>query len=313
MRREPRPRAASLRRVLRAAVPVAALLAAAGCQAGPWPDGTPRPGTVRVVATTTVLADMVRQVGGERAGAESLVPRGGEVHTFDPTPPDAARLSDADLVVMNGLGLDDWLGRLAGDVGTKAPIVRLGEDLPGVEYLRDRDAGPVNPHVWLDVTNAIAYARRLGEALAAVDPAGAGAYARATDAYVARLAELDRWALDRLSAIPAAQRRIVSFHDALPYFARRYGLEVVGVVVAVPGQDPSAGEVADLIDAIRAVGARAIISEVQFSADLARTIAEETGATVVSDLYTDTLGDPPVDTYEGLIRWDVERIAGALQ
>lgn len=311
MHRDPRPRAALLRRVLRAAVPVAALLAAAGCQAGPWPDGTPRPGTVRVVATTTVLADMVRQVGGERVGVESLVPRGGEVHTFDPTPADAAGIASADLIVANGLGLDDWLGRLARDIDAAAPIVALGEDLPGVEYLRSGES--VNPHLWLDVTNAIAYARSLGAALVSIDPAGAGAYARATDAYVARLAALDRWALDRLSAIPAAQRRIVSFHDALPYFARRYGLEVVGVVVAVPGQDPSAGEVADLIDAIRAVGARAIISEVQFSADLARTIAEETGATVVSDLYTDTLGDPPVDTYEGLIRWDVERIAGALQ
>jgi zinc/manganese transport system substrate-binding protein/manganese/iron transport system substrate-binding protein len=117
----------------------------------------------------------------------------------------------------------------------------------------------------------------------------------------------------QFEAVPPADRKIVSFHDAMPYFARAFGLEIVGSIVSAPGQDPSAGELAALIDAIRASGGRAILSEVQFSDELAQTIAAETGATVVGDLYTDTLGDPPVDTYPGILRWDVDKIVAALR
>ena len=105
----------------------------------------------------------------------------------------------------------------------------------------------------------------------------------------------------------------MSFHEAFPYFANAYGLEIVGSVIGVPGQDPSAGEVAALVDAIRASGAKAVFTEAQFNPDLAKAIADEAGVAVESDLYNDSLGDPPVDTYEGLIRWDVERIVAALR
>ena len=115
-----------------------------------------------------------------------------------------------------------------------------------------------------------------------------------------------------VATLPPDRRAIVSFHDALPYFARAFRFRLAGVIVSAPGQDPSAGEVAKLINAIKASSVKVIVSEVQFSDKLARTIAAETGATVVSDLYTDTLGDPPVDTYEGLIRYDVDRLVTAL-
>jgi ABC-type Zn uptake system ZnuABC Zn-binding protein ZnuA len=105
----------------------------------------------------------------------------------------------------------------------------------------------------------------------------------------------------------------VSFHDAFPYFAEAYGIEIVGTVIDAPGQDPSAGEIADLIDAIQASGATALFGEAQFNPQLARTVAEEAGITVVTDLYTDSLGEPPADTYEGMVRWDIERVVGALQ
>jgi len=104
----------------------------------------------------------------------------------------------------------------------------------------------------------------------------------------------------------------VSFHEAFPYFAKAYGLEIVGSVVAVPGQDPSAGEVAALVDAIKGSGARAVFTEAGFNPDLSRAIADEAGLTVESNLYNDSLGDPPVDTYEGLIRWDVDKVVAAL-
>jgi len=198
-------------------------------------------------------------------------------------------------------------------------IVELAEDLPGVEYLEGEahadgeHAGEAfNPHLWLDVSYAIKYAERITERLSAADPERAQAFASRGSAYAQVLMALDTWAGDQLATIPEADRSIVSFHDALPYFARAYGLKVVGVVVDAPGQDPSAGEIAALIDAIRTSGVRAIVSEAQFSSDLVRTIADETDATVVADLYTDTLGDPPVDSFEGLIRYDVEKLLAAL-
>ncbi len=285
--------------------------------------GDPAAGRLPVVATTTVLADLVAQVGGDRVDVSSLVPPGGEVHTFDPTPSDLARVADAGLIVMNGLGLDDWLGGLAQDSGTEAAIVVLG-GVEGVEYVSgdehadehaeepDDGTEPVNPHLWLDVANGIRYVERIGEALAEADPAHAAAYEASTRAYVERLTELDGWAREQLAAVPAENRRIVSFHEAFPYFARAYGLEIVGTVISAPGQDPSAGEIAELVSAIRATGARAVFSEAQFSPDLATAIAEEAGVTVEADLYNDSLGGE-VDSYEALIRWNVERVVAALQ
>jgi ABC-type Zn uptake system ZnuABC Zn-binding protein ZnuA len=294
---------------------------AGGCSAreGSGPagssGGTSAPDAIGVVATTTVFADLVRQVGGSHVNVTSLVPPGGEVHTFDPTPSDIARVADADLVVMNGLGLDDWVGDLVRDSGTEAPIVVLGEDLAGVDYLTgdEHEGEAINPHLWLDVANGIRYVQRIGDQLSAVDPAHADAFEAGTAAYVSRLEDLDAWVREQVASVPEADRRIVSFHEAFPYFAKAYGLEIVGTVIDAPGQDPSAGQIADLIDAIRTSGAKAVFSEAQFNPQLAETIAAEAGVVVESDLYNDSLGEPPVDTYEGMIRWDVDKVVAALR
>lgn len=289
---------------------LAVLLALAACT----PSADPTAGAaVQVVATTTVLADLVSEVGGDRVSVRSLVPPGGEPHTFDPRPSDVTAFVDADLVVMNGLGLDDWVVELVGEAGSDAPVVRLGEDLPGAEYLADEEEDGVNPHLWLNVAYAMGYVDRIAEALAEVDPEGVEGYERGASEYRAELEELDAFARDQLATIPEERRRVVAFHEAFPYFAAAYGLEVVGVVVDAPGQDPSAGEVAALIDAIRESDVAAILSEDQFPTDLVDQIAAETGVTVVADLYSDSLGDPPGDTYVGMIRYDVERLVEALR
>jgi ABC-type Zn uptake system ZnuABC Zn-binding protein ZnuA len=267
---------------------------------------------VSVVATTTVFADMVARIGGDRVTVTSLVPKGGEVHTFDPTPSLARRVAEANLLVMNGLGLDDWLRQLAVDAGTHASVLVLSDGVPSTSVILS-DEGTPNPHVWLDVKNAETYVTEIARGLAAADPAGSDVYAANEAAYLRVLDALDATARSTMAAIPAEQRRVVAFHDALPYFARAYGLEIVGVVLPAPGQDPSASYIARLVDTIRTEHARAIVAEVQFSPALAQTLSRETGVDVVTDVYDDTLGDPPVDSYEGLIRWDVERIAEALR
>lgn len=334
---EPHRSAAPLRltgaRPAALALALALALVAAAC--GTPAESTPQAGgggavAVRAVTTTTVLGDLVRQVGGDRVQVTSLVPKGGEVHTFDPSPSDVRRVAEADVVFLNGLGLDEWLADLVADAGTGAPVVELGEDLEGVEYLAgghdDEEAPedgaegeadahgdePVNPHLWLDASYAARYADRIGEALAAADPDGASGHAARAEAYAGELRALHEEAGRALAAIPEANRTVIAFHDAFPYFARAYGLRIDDTIVDAPGQDPSAGQVAQLIRVVRERNIRAIFAEAQFSDALVRTIADETGARVVSSLYTDSTGDPPQDTYLGMMRWNVERVMEAL-
>ena len=270
-------------------------------------------GRIQVVTTSSVFADLVRNVGGDRVTVTSLVPKGLDVHTYQVTPADLRAVASADLFVMNGLGLDDWLEKTIRSAGTGAPLLKLGVDVPGVVLLPGDTPETQNPHLWMDVSNAILYANRIADALRTADPAHASDITASTAAYVQRLTDLDAWVRDQIAIIPEGDRRFVLFHDALPYFARAYGLTIVGVAVEAPGQDPSAGEIAALIDRIRETGVKAIFSEAQFPTALVDQLARETGATVVADLYDDTLGDDPVTSYEALIRWDVEQLVAALR
>jgi manganese/iron transport system substrate-binding protein len=302
------------RRVAIVAV-VAMLAVVATACGGSGPAAAPSGGgeVLRVVTTTTILADLVRRVGGDRVTVESLVPKGGEVHTFDPTPSDVRNVAEADLVFVNGLGLDDWLVAFLADAGADAPVIRLGEDLAGVTYLTGgQGQESVNPHLWLNVAYAAKYAERIRDALTAADPGRAAEYRADAQTYAKVLADLDAKARTALGAIPVANRTVISFHDAFPYFAAAYGLTVDGTIVDSPGQDPSAAQVAELVSVIRDKGIKAIFAEAQFNEDLVRTIADETGATVVSSLYTDSVGDAPLDTYAGMMAWNIEQVARAL-
>ncbi|HSO28535.1 MAG TPA: metal ABC transporter substrate-binding protein [Candidatus Sulfomarinibacteraceae bacterium] len=292
---------------------LAVLIAACSGSPGAPSGASPVPRGLTVVTTSTVFADMVRNVGGDRVTVTSLVPAGTDVHTYQARPDDLRAVDAADVVLMNGLALDDWLESTIEAVAAGTPIVRLAVDLPGVELLPGDEPGTQNPHLWLDVSLARQYVTRIAEALAAADTAGAAAFAAGAAAYDIRLADLDDWVRAQLATIPPVDRQVVTFHDALPYFARAYGLVIVGVAVEAPGQDPSAGEIAGLVDAIRESGVQAIFSEDQFPTALVDQIGRETGASVVADLFTDSLGADPVTSYEALIRWDVDRIVEALR
>ena len=280
------------------------------------PSTSPRSSSesITVVATSTVFADLVRQVGGDKVVTRSLVPPGGELHTFDPAPSDAAAVTNARLLVMNGLGLDDWLLRFAQQAGAvDIPVLKLAENIDEVEYIDDQHTGSQNPHLWMNSAYAQIYVDRIRLKLVELDPAGQSTYDANAQAYDGKLAELETWARQQMDSIPADERRVLSSHDAFPYFARAYGLELIGIVVEVPGQDPSAADVAALENEIRHSNVKAILSEVQFSDELVRSIADDTGATLVSDLYTDSLGNPPIDTYEAALRHDVAQIVAALK
>jgi zinc/manganese transport system substrate-binding protein len=310
----PRVRTTVRRGVPRLARVALAIAAAASIVAGCGvPGTTPAPGQISVVATTTVFADMVKQIGGSHVAVTSLVPKGGDVHTFDPRPSSMRAVASAVLVVRNGLGLDDWLASIVANTGAKATVVAAGENLPGVTYLSGEGGpGTVNPHVWMNVANGRLMVEKIAAALEAADPANASAYADGATAYEAQLAALDAELRAKMASIPAADRTVIAFHDAFPYLADAYGLKVDGTIVSAPGQDPSAGSIADLVGVIRRDGVKAVFTEAQFNDELARTIAAETGVQVVSGLYDDTLGDPPLDSYVAIMRWDVDQVVAAL-
>jgi zinc/manganese transport system substrate-binding protein/manganese/iron transport system substrate-binding protein len=308
-----------MRNVVRPVIAVALSLAflVAGCGQGPGrpsPVGsgpTPGPGAIQVVTTTTVFADIVRSVGGSRADVHSIIPPGVGPEDYEPKPDDARLLADAQLIVSNGVGLDDFLNRLLeSGSGGKTPRLVLGEGIDPI--LVD---GEPNPHFWLDPTLVkTGYLPKIVTALSALAPADATTFQANAAAYGTQLDALDAELKAKVETIPVANRRLVTFHDAFPYFARHFGFELIGVVVANVGQEPNAAELAALVQKVRAAGVKAVFSEAQFNPKLAQTLADEAGIkTVVTTLYNDALGPAPADSYPGMMRWNVDKIVEALR
>jgi ABC-type Zn uptake system ZnuABC Zn-binding protein ZnuA len=296
------------------------LLAASACGGGgatataQGSAGNPSAAALTVVTTTTVFADIAANVGGDLVTVSSLVPKSGDVHTFEPKPADVLTVSKAKLLIMNGLGLDDWLEKTITNASADGtPLVKLGVDEPAVELLPGEDPGTQNPHLWMNVRYGELYLDRIADSLKSLDPAHSSQYDSQAAAYKRRLDVLDANVRMRIATIPEANRKLVTFHDAFPYYARAYGITIVGVAVQAPGQDPSAGYTAQLITAIREAGVKAIFSEHQFPAKLVDQLGAETGVKVVSDLYDDALGDDPVRSYEAVINWDTDQLVSALQ
>ena len=262
------------------------------------------PGNPQVLTTTTILADMARQVAGDRVTVGSIVPAGAHVEEYEPRPDDAKRMSDAKLVITNGLDLDKWVEPLLRNAKSGTPVVVVTDGLPDLDG---------NPHMWFDPTLGRRYADKIRDALIALDPAGRDVYTASALRYSQELVALDAELKARVATIPSDRRRLVTSHDAFPYFAKAFGFEIVGFAQPEPDKMPSAGELADLIDKVKAAKVPAIFSEAGVSPQLAETIAKETGAKVITDLPTDSLLDKPADSYIGLMRVVVDKIVAALK
>jgi ABC-type Zn uptake system ZnuABC Zn-binding protein ZnuA len=296
-------------------------LAFAACQGsgssgGPAASGgtavlTPGSGAIRVVTSTTVFADIVQNVGGSRVAATSIIPPGVGPEDYEPKPDDAKKLADANLVVSNGVGLDDFLQKLlASGTGGQTPHLVLGDGIPVMTV-----DGEPNPHFWLDPTLVKQYyLPAIAAKLTALDPGGKTTFEANVASYGAKLDALDAELKAQIATIPEANRKLVTFHDAFPYFAKHYGFELIGVILANVGQDPAAADLAALVEKVKAAGVKAVFSEAQFSPKLSETLAQEAGVTsVVTTLYNDALGPAPADTYLGLMRWNVDHIVAALK
>jgi zinc/manganese transport system substrate-binding protein/manganese/iron transport system substrate-binding protein len=263
--------------VLALGVPVLCLLAACGQESAGGSEG------FRVVATTGQAADFARQVGGDRVHVTGLLAPNADPHEFEIRPDDVKRLSGAKLVVRSGGDLDAWLEDAIDSSGADAPVLDLAA---GVKLEGD------DPHWWQDPRNAIAAVAELRDALTKADPAGADGYRRRADAYTARLERLDRAVEACIAKVPPDQRTLVTTHDALGYYARRYGIRVIGAVIPSLSTvaQPSAGEISELIDTIRREHGKAIFAESSVRPDVEEAVARESGARVGRALWADTLG-----------------------
>lgn len=292
----------SIKAVSSSAVLAAVLAAAAlGAACGGGTNGTETSNKVKVTATLGLFRDLVQQVGGDWVQVSALVPDGSDPHTYEPPPSQIAKLSQAKLVIMNGLGLEAGLEKVIHENVSSSAVLELAVGLP---TLQD------NPHLWLDVQNGMTYVERIRDALASADPAGADVYRANAESYLAELRTLDGQVAAAVQSIPPERRKLVTFHDAYPYLAHRYGLEIVGFVAESPGKEPSAQEVSDLTNAIRDQKVPAVFKEPQFSARILDLAANDAGVEVCV-LYSDAL-DKDVKSYVDLMRFNARELARCL-
>jgi ABC-type Zn uptake system ZnuABC Zn-binding protein ZnuA len=264
-------------------------------------------GGTTVVATTTQAADLVRQVGGTRVKVEGMLRPGGDPHDYEPRPSDVAAVADATVVFRSGGEVDDWLSDVIDNAGGDAKVVTL---LDSVKRLDD------DPHWWQDATNGVRAVEAIRAELTKADPAGRATFARNAERTARMLRSLDRQISACIERVPSSKRKIVTTHDALGYFARRYGVKVVGAVIPSLSTQAqaSAGDVQRLVDQIRREGVEAIFPESSVNPDIEKAIAREAGASIGDPLYADSLGPKgsPGETYMGALAADASALVSGM-
>jgi zinc/manganese transport system substrate-binding protein len=266
-------------------------------------------GRLNVVASFSILGDFVRNVGGDKVSVNTLVGPNGDVHVYTPAPSDAKEVARAQLLVVNGLGLEGWLPRLLQSSGSKAPIVTASKGIAPLKLGADAD-----PHAWQSVVNAKIYVANIRDALETADPTDAGLFRANAERYLAELDDLDREVRAEIEKIPSERREVISTHDAFGYFARDYGVEFIAPLGVSTETEPSASDIARIISQIKSAHIPAVFLENISDDRLIRRIADETGArvggTLVSDSLTEENGVAP--TYIAMVRHNIKALTSAL-
>jgi len=306
-----------------------AMIFVAGCeQKAPGDTGDLAVNKLKVVATTTLVGDVVRQVGGDLIDLTVLLPVGADPHSFDPSPKDIAQVADADIVFANGAGLEVFLAPLLENAGGDAAEIAVSEGITLLEASMEHDHEgeedseedahhhSADPHTWTDPNNVIVWVDNIEAALVRLDAAHADVYKANADAYRSELQALDNWVREQVAQLSQDSRKLVTDHTAFTYFVTRYGFEQVGAVV--PGYStsaqPSAQDMASLEDHIREYGVKAVFVGNTVNPDLAERVAEDTGVNLVF-LYTGSLTEAggEAGTYLEYMRYNVSAIVGALK
>jgi len=298
------------RTLLRSALTLPVLARAASAAAPP-----------KVVATFSVLGDMIKQVAGNGVALTVIVGPDGDTESYEPTAADARALAQADLLVMNGLNpeFEPWLEPLLRQAqfrGTRLVATNGVRVLKKTEEASGHDVGGVeiDQHAWHDAANGVIYARNIAAGLAQLDPARADEYRKRGDAYGRELAELDGWAKQRAASVPAGKRKVIASHDGFAYLARAYGITIIGARGWTNDKEPTAAQTAQLIRQIKQDRIRAIFVENMNDPRLIQRIARETGADIGGELYSDALSKPGEDgdTYVKMVRHNIDTLRAGM-
>jgi ABC-type Zn uptake system ZnuABC Zn-binding protein ZnuA len=299
---------------------VASLLLSA-CASPAARSGSAPAQPIRVLAVETFLSDIAENVAGDRLKVEALIPVGLDPHAFEPAPSDVVKISESQVLIVNGAGLEEWLQRLLDNAGGQRQVIVASQGLtlrvppPGDPAAVEHPEG--DPHFWLDPTKVVRYVENIRDGLSQADPAGAGTYAKNAQAYIAQLNDLDQWITAQVSQVPPARRLLVTNHESFGYFADRYGFKIVGAIVpsVTSNASPSAQEMAALVDRVRAAGAPAVFLETGVNTQLADQLASETGIKVVTGLLTHSVSAAggPAPTYLEMMRYNTTKIVTALK
>ena len=299
-----------------AVLPLILLAACGGTTTTPTPSGDAggSPG-LSVIATTTQIRSIAENVLGDLGSVRSILPPGTDAHEFEPKPSDVQAISESNLVLKNGIGLDDWVDKLVENAGGERLLMTV---TVGIELRKGaEEAGAFDPHVWFNVANAVTMTTNIRDALVRVDPANEATYGANADAYMVKLRELDTYIKGQIDALPPESRKMVTDHDVFGYYIEAYGLTFVGSVIPSMSTEarPSAQDVAGLIQKIKDENVKAIFLESSANPDLAKQIGNDAGVKVVDTLYGDSLGaaGTPGETYEGMMRYNTDMIVSALK
>jgi len=295
---------------------LALVFVSSSCQEVPSQDGGEG---LKVLATTSLVGDVVSQVGGEKISTTVLLPLGTDPHSFSPTPRQASEIVDADLIFANGAGLEEFLDPLLENIGGSAKVVEVSQGIK-LRSMLDEESGSNqlvdDPHTWMDPNNVIVWVDNIVQSLSAKDPANADYFLQNGEAYKLKLKELDGWITSEVSAIPVENRKLVTEHLVFGYFADRYGFDQVGAII--PGfsslAEPSAQDISQIETAIKSLDVKAILLNLGDNASLAERISVDTG-TSLAYLYMHSLSAPGGEAanYLDFMRHDVTSIAEALK
>jgi manganese/iron transport system substrate-binding protein len=290
------------------------VLGIGACAPAPTPTARVKP---TVIATTTQIQDVLENILDDRMTVVGLVPRNGDPHEFEPTPEDVRKVASSQAVFKNG-GLETWLDKLIENAGGQRPIfdVTQGMKLATIDRAFE-EGGETDPHVWMNPVLMLSVVDNVTGGVKQLDPPGATVYDANAEAYKSKLRELDAWTEQQVSTIPPQHRKLVTAHDALGYFADRYGFEIVGYLTPTAGTEvggSSAKQLADLEDKIRTTGVKTVFAEVSINPKFIQQVAADTHVKV-DELYVDSLGErgSEAGTYIDFFRTDVNRIVNGLK
>jgi ABC-type Zn uptake system ZnuABC Zn-binding protein ZnuA len=305
------------------AILIVIAFALSSCGGQPTSRETSETTTPLILTSTTFLTDIARNVAGDRARVESLLPIGADPHTYEATPSDVTKIAESNVLILNGIEYEHFIESLLENAGGERLIITASDGLEShhMEEHEGEEAGhgheASDPHMWLEPNHVITYVENIRTGLAEADPDGADIYKANADTYTSQLKDLDTWITEQVAQLPQDRRLLVTNHDSLGYFAEQYGFTVIGTIV--PGVSsagaPSAQEIAGLIDEIQSTGASAVFLNISDNPDLADQIAAETDIKVVTDLYIETLSpsDGPAPTYIDMMKYNVSQIVNALK